>query len=167
MFSTPIQQPTGRAGGLYPELPTELRSPAPLYAPSSSFHTPERQRPAPPAPPPVTVTPVVPVPARSVTDNLTPAARAAKVIQDTLEAEKRYPQLDDIVSRKNSLPPLAPISASCHPRRRRLLTLCVQRASLRSMMLRNRMPGSRTSRSTTTPSPMPSLNSTIALQATP
>ena len=113
MFSAPPPPaPAGGAGAsLYSDLPVELRTSVTSYANTSSFTTPERQRAAPPPPPPPPPPPVPPppsaapvAPAASASDNLTAIARASKTIAEALEAEKRYPQLDDITSRRTRAP---------------------------------------------------------------
>lgn len=91
------------ANTLYPELPTELRTPArtsntyggPPGAPAG-FVTPER--PADMAAHPQQQQQLQKVP--PTTDNLSPVARAARTVNEYLTTEARYPQLDDIVSRK-------------------------------------------------------------------
>jgi nuclear pore complex protein Nup155 len=99
MFTSPTPSGSGARGQqLYPDLPTELRTPAPTYN-AGAFMTPEHQRAAPPAPVPVPSQAVVPA-KPSATDGLNPLGRAARAIAESLEAEKRYPQLDDIVSRR-------------------------------------------------------------------
>ena len=112
VFGTPVS-----AGGqdLYPNLPTELSTPTRTFPNSSrDFQTPDPYRstqhqyqqqppvqvaPRPPPPPAQAAGPLVQRPQEGGTDGWGPIQRAAKVVGDTLEAEKRYPQLDDIVSR--------------------------------------------------------------------
>ena len=112
MFATPASaiQSGAAQRNLYPDLgqlPTELQmnpQPAAYNAAYNSavYHTPEHYRAPPPAssPAPAPTNAVVPVRPQGSTDNLGPVQRAAKTINETLDAEKRYPMLDDIVSRR-------------------------------------------------------------------
>jgi nuclear pore complex protein Nup155 len=114
IFETPLSQrqfqPSVYAAPatntLYPEVPTDLRTPArtsntyggPPGA-SAGFVTPER--PADVAKHPQQQQQLQKVPPTA--DNLSPVARAARTVNEYLTTEARYPQLDDIVSRKFSL----------------------------------------------------------------
>ncbi|KAA8902246.1 Non-repetitive/WGA-negative nucleoporin C-terminal-domain-containing protein [Sphaerosporella brunnea] len=81
---------TSSASTGYPDLPPELQST------SSSFQTPERLRPQQQQQQVVRAAP------KPITDSMTPVQRAARTILETLESEKRYPQLDDIVAQGQS-----------------------------------------------------------------
>ena len=170
MFSAPLPPPAperGAGASPYPDLPAELRNSVASYANTNSFVTPERQRAAPPPPPPPP--PPVPAPpsaapaapAASASDNLSAVARASKTILEALEAEKRYPPLDDIVSRMLCAPEDLFYLLGV------VLTCTNQRASRRSTRSPRHMPGSLSCAQTTTPFPMPYSSSTIARPATP
>ncbi|KAH0608129.1 uncharacterized protein H6S33_002181 [Morchella sextelata] len=113
IFETPLSQrqfqPSVYAAPatntLYPEVPTDLRTPArtsntyggPPGA-SAGFVTPER--PADVAKHPQQQQQLQKVPPTA--DNLSPVARAARTVNEYLTTEARYPQLDDIVSQGQS-----------------------------------------------------------------
>lgn len=109
-YETPV--PKRRAYGQasngvdYPDLPAELFTPTRAYNTPSrdygqeqQYRSSQQQQIAPPARSVQTEQQLVPRQTEK-TDGLRPIERAAKVIGDALEAEKKYPQLDDIVSRK-------------------------------------------------------------------
>ncbi|KAI5788369.1 Non-repetitive/WGA-negative nucleoporin C-terminal-domain-containing protein [Geopyxis carbonaria] len=102
MFATPTS--AAPPGPSYPDLPSELQTPTRSYSGTSNqFVTPEQQRsqrPTSSMPAPSAV--VVQKRTEPATDGLGPVQRAAKTITETLEAETRYPQLDDIVSQGQS-----------------------------------------------------------------
>lgn len=154
---------------LYPDLPSELRTQTTANAPSQQLQQQQQQQQQGSQTSTATTTTTTTTnnsslaPARGTTDNLGPVQRAARSIQETLEAEKRYPQLDDIVSRE--FRPVTPASG------RRLLTcgVCLcgdQRVSHKTMSWPRRMPGSLSSALIATRYQMSSLNSTTASQVT-
>jgi len=88
----------------YPDLPTELRSSSRnsyTGGSSSAYATDTRSSQAFTAAPSGSESgiPQAPKPVSS-TDNLGPVPRAARTINEFLTTEARYPQLDDIVSRR-------------------------------------------------------------------
>jgi len=97
----------GPSSSVYPDLPTELRSSSRnSYAGgSSSAYATDGRSSQPFAAPSGSESgiPQAPKPVSS-TDNLGPVPRAARTINEFLTTEARYPQLDDIVSRR--APPL-------------------------------------------------------------
>jgi hypothetical protein len=108
MFAMPA--PSGLMGGggsqqfSYPDLPSELQSPQTPQRPQQHPQTQQQQQQVQTVPA-VPVVPVVQPPPKATTDNMAPVQRAARTILETLEGEKRYPQLDDTVARMLSPPP--------------------------------------------------------------
>lgn len=97
----------GPSSSGYPDLPSELRSSSRnsyTGGSSSAYATDSRSSQAFTAAPSGSESgiPQAPKPVSS-TDNLGPVPRAARTINEFLTTEARYPQLDDIVSRRTPL----------------------------------------------------------------
>ncbi|KAL7276341.1 hypothetical protein RUND412_000680 [Rhizina undulata] len=143
IFETPPSQRTYTPPGafintpvapqpLYPDLPSELRNSRPAYG-SSAFMTPERpaassaQTNGAARQPIGSSAAVVKKPATGSgsgsgsTENLGPVPRAAKIINEFLSIEARYPQLDDIVSQGQSADYELPRSPAWEPFQRTLI----------------------------------------------